>query len=102
MAGWYESNTLGEPKALDLRIEAGRPAAKARLVTPLSSAVILETREQYKKAGLDDEENESDEGKDDKPETDDISASPEPGSLLLLGAGLAAAAGIGYRRRKKA
>jgi hypothetical protein len=97
MAGWYESNTLGEPKALDLRIEAGRPAARARLVTPLSSAVVLETREQYKRAGLDDEENEAD--KDTKPKIDDISASPEPGSLLLFAAGLAAAARVWHRRK---
>lgn len=100
MAGWYKSNTLAEPKALNLRIEAGRPAAKARLVTPLSSAVVLETKEQYKKAGLGDDEKEADDAdKDAKPDTDDISAAPEPGSLLLLGAGLTAAASV-WRRRK--
>jgi hypothetical protein len=96
-AGWYESNTLAEPMALDLRIEAGRPAAKARLVTPLSSAVVLETKEQYKKAGLDDDEKEKD--KDAKPKAN--TASPEPGSLLLFGVGLTAAARIWYRRKKK-
>ncbi|MES2463889.1 MAG: VIT domain-containing protein [Armatimonadota bacterium] len=100
MAGWYESNTLADPKALDLRIEAGRPAAKARLVTPLSSAVVLETKEQYKKAGLDEEENASEGDKDAKPKTDNISASPEPGSLLLFGIGLAAAARVWCRRRR--
>jgi len=98
-AGWYLANTLGVSKALNLRIAAGRPAAKARLVTPLSSAVVLETKEQYQKAGLDDDEDKPDKGN--KPKLDNISATPEPGSLLLFGLGLtAAAAGVWHRRKK--
>ena len=99
-AGWYESNTLAEPKALDLRIEAGRPAAQARLVTPLSSAVVLETKEQYQKAGLDDKDSDPSKDKDAKPKAEDISAAPEPGSLLLLSMGLVAGGRVWYRRRK--
>ena len=101
MAGWYESNTLAEPKALDLRIEAGRPAAQARLVTPLSSAVVLETKEQYQKAGLDDKGSDPGKDKDAKPKAEDISAAPEPGSLLLLSVGLVAGGRLWSRRRRK-
>ncbi|MBC8102651.1 MAG: PEP-CTERM sorting domain-containing protein [Cytophagales bacterium] len=100
VAGWYASNTLAEPQALDLRIEAGRPAAKAHLVTPLSSAVVLETKEQYQKHGLDDEEEDKDTKKDGKPKNDEVTASPEPGTLLLFAAGLTVA-GIGAWRRRR-
>ena len=50
---WYRANAVADAsQALDVRIAGGRPAAQARLVTPLTSAVVLETREQYERYGL--------------------------------------------------
>ena len=50
---WFRSNQTGQPnKALDMRIAAGQPAAIAHLVTPVSSAVVLETRADYERNGL--------------------------------------------------
>jgi hypothetical protein len=70
--------------------KAARFATAHHLVTPVSGAVVLESKEQYDAAGL-------------KP-VDDATASnvtPEPASLLALAAGVGAVA-LGWRHRNKA
>jgi hypothetical protein len=85
---WYRSNSLTGDAAMDFRVEAGKFAAKHRLVTPLSSAVVLETKQQYKEHGLDDGTGEQ-----------EVSAvSPEPGTLGLMAFG--ALAGARFWRRR--
>lgn len=77
MAVWYYGSEQEKQGA-------GARAAKARLVTPLSGAVVLETQAQYKKHGLDDG-------------TKPI-VTPEPGTLALMA--LAAVGGaLAWRRR---
>ncbi|GAB4458125.1 MAG: hypothetical protein OHK0029_18920 [Armatimonadaceae bacterium] len=80
---WRYANTLSADKALEVRYAAGKAAAKARLVTPLSSAVVLETDEQYKKHGLEDDSNDPSKAK----KSENFS-SPEPGTLALAATGL--------------
>lgn len=83
LADWY--NAAHDPKRLNA---AAKRAAKQRLVTPLSGAVVLETREQYAAHGL-------------KPgtETDSAANVPEPSTLLGVAVG-ALLLGVTARRRK--
>jgi hypothetical protein len=89
---WYRSNLLPEQEAMDMRILAGKVAAKHRLVTPLSSAVVLETKQQYKEHGLDD-------GTD---EQEPVAVSPEPGTLGLVAFGAIGGAAFWRRRFRRA
>lgn len=73
----------------DARVAAGKLAAAAKLITPLSGAVVLERREQYKDHGLDVPGE----------EVEGIPSVPEPEEWALL---LIAAGGLGlllWRRR---
>jgi hypothetical protein len=86
LAAWYRAKQGPELAA------AGRLAARRRLVTPLSGAVVLETQEQYKRHKLSD--------KDESQGDSETVATPEPGTLVLVGMG---AAGVlfGARRRRR-
>lgn len=70
---WYAGSSAPEQLAAATRL-----AVRHGVVTPLTGAVVLETREQYETYGLR-------EGLDEPP-----GAVPEPSGLLLLGAALAA------------
>jgi hypothetical protein len=89
---WYRSNSLTGDAAMDYRVEAGKLAATNRLVTPLSSAVVLETKQQYKEHGLDD-------GTDEQEAT---AVSPEPGTLGLVAFGAFGGAAFWRRRFRRA
>jgi hypothetical protein len=89
---WQYANTLPEEEAMTIRIPAGKAAARAKLVTPLSSAVVLETEEQYKKNGLEEEKN-----KDGKPADTDNFVSPEPSTVALVVIGLFGMLGVRKR-----
>ncbi|HVK03898.1 MAG TPA: PEP-CTERM sorting domain-containing protein [Armatimonadaceae bacterium] len=102
---WYEHGNFG-PEAW----KASKAAADARLVTPLSGAVVLETQEQYEEHGLDDgtKKKKAARAKGKKgeplPEVAEASANttsiPEPGTLFLMGgAGALALLGGAARRR---
>ena len=101
VAGWFRANQIADPdKALDERIAAGRPAAGARLVTPLSSAVVLETRAQYAKNGLDTKNGKKgyDHAKDAPAPTPEVNT-PEPATAPLVLMGLVVCAVLWLRRR---
>ncbi|MBC7807732.1 MAG: PEP-CTERM sorting domain-containing protein, partial [Akkermansiaceae bacterium] len=83
LAVWYRYNNFG-PEALD----AARTAAGLRLVTPLSGAVVLESREDYKKHGLDDGTEDAKRKSNKATKSNDSVAAPEPGTWLLMGLGL--------------
>jgi len=72
----------------DDREEAAALAARYRLVTPVSGAVVLETSEQYEQAGLD---------PDASPNA--VPTVPEPGVWLLLAVAVAA---LVWTRRRRA
>lgn len=74
LAVWYRANNFGSEA-----LEAARNAARARLVTPLSGAVVLDTADAYKENGL---EAPADADKTKKPDTTLVT--PEPGTWLLL------------------
>lgn len=69
------------------RPEATRLALEHRLITPSTGAVVLETKEQYRNAGLEPVDEST------------VPTVPEPGTMALLGAAAAAALA---RRRKAA
>ena len=69
------------------RDEAVQLAAKHQLVTPVSGAVVLETKQQFDRAGLQPVD----------PKT--VPLVPEPSGLLLLVLALGAALGLAARRR---
>ncbi len=69
LQGWYEG------KSTDT---LARYAASRRLVTPISGAVVLETKEQYQHHGLDPTK------APDDPNPQVSSLAPEPGSFLLM------------------
>jgi len=100
-AGWYASNAMADyNQSVDLRIAAGAPAAKARLVTPLSSAVVLETRAQYEENGLTDSGHSKDKAKAADRRSDDPQVNaPEPAAGVLVGLGLLAGLSGARRRR---
>ncbi|MBC8137892.1 MAG: hypothetical protein H8F28_18590 [Fibrella sp.] len=83
LAVWYQYNNFG-PEAL----AAARMVAGMRLVTPLSGAVVLETREDYKKHGLDDGTKETAKKSAKAKNPNDIVAAPEPGTWFLVGIGV--------------
>lgn len=93
LAAWRYANTLPSADALEVRITAGREAADAQLVTPLSSAVVLETREQYQRHGLEERDEKGKQEKrtvdaTDKPADLKKPGLPEPGTFALVGLGL--------------
>lgn len=84
LADWYAPTR--DPQRLNA---AAKRAAKQQLVTPLSGAVVLETREQYTANGL-----------KPGPETDSAANVPEPSALVGLAVG-ALLLGVMARRRRK-
>lgn len=89
LSSWRYANTLPTERALDVRIAVGKAAAHQRLVSPLSSAVVLETEEQYEENGLEKDDKEKDVTKEKDPtklkaKANDNVSSPEPGALVLL------------------
>jgi hypothetical protein len=83
LAPWYAGCRQGRV------IEgARRQAIQARLVTPLSGAVVLETKAQYDRHNL-----------DARVPSDGIPSVPEPGTLVLLATGGGIAALAAHRRR---
>jgi hypothetical protein len=84
LQGWYNGKRTDD---------LARYAASRRLVTPISGAVVLETKEQYQRHGLDPEKAPAD------PNPQVSSLAPEPGTLGLLLLGLLA---YGYHRRCRA
>tara|TARA_R110001592_G_scaffold76600_5_gene231115 strand:+ start:97 stop:570 length:474 start_codon:yes stop_codon:yes gene_type:complete len=70
--------------------EATRLAQRCRLVTPVSGAVVLETKAQYERHGLDDDEN-----------LDAVPAVPEPEEWLLIIIALCAVTFILYKTQRK-
>ncbi|MBC8142882.1 MAG: PEP-CTERM sorting domain-containing protein, partial [Armatimonadetes bacterium] len=105
LAVWYEHNNFGTEALAAAKIVAG-----ARLVTPLSGAVVLETQEDYKRNGLDDgsgdaekqKEKAKNDKKDDKNFAKDATklVTPEPGTWLLIVVGGAGMLGFAWRKRR--
>ncbi len=108
---WYRHSNFG-PEAW----KASKAAANARLVTPLSGAVVLETQEQYEQHGLDDGTKKKSqkaaknaaEGEESEPlptveeAGETTTAIPEPGTLILMvTAGGLTLAGTGLRRLRR-
>ena len=89
LAAWYRAKQGPE------LVGAGQLAARRRLVTPLSGAVVLENQAQYKRHKLSDK----DESHGDS--ESDTFATPEPGTLALVGLGAAGGALIGALRRRR-
>ena len=85
LAVWYVYNNFGAEALAAARIAAGM-----RLVTPLSGAVVLETRTDYEKHGLDDG-TEKDAKRDADTEKKQVTklVTPEPGTWALFAAGAA-------------
>jgi hypothetical protein len=90
IAAFYEANSSSDKDANKIRIAWGKAAADAKLVTPFSSAIVMENNEDY--GNLDDPNR--------KPAdpVNPMQSLPEPGTLLLLALG-GIASGVLRRRR---
>lgn len=103
LAVWYKHNNFGTEA-----LAAAKIVAAARLVTPLSGAVVLETQEDYRRNGLDDgtdgeAEKENAKSKAEKSTTDNAKnvtklITPEPGTWVLIVLGGAAALALARRK----
>jgi hypothetical protein len=84
---FYTANSSSDADAHKIRTHWGKAAADAKIVTPFSSAIVMEKNEDY--GNLDDPNR--------KP-ADPVQSLPEPGTLVLLAMGTSI---LGWVKRRK-